>query len=191
MTRAKRASYGIPLRLLTSPFPRASPQGTPEALPYPILRRLSSTSHRRAMPSAAVLWAAPAGRPRRPGGAARAERAPLLLARGIGVECEDEIPNLSSPRPARARHAKARHHARDARGQPGCSPHHGYVMCPALDPPLGGFPLRKGGDLKMRSDGVLDGETAHVVAPKGGGMVVVKVRRGGVVARSWARRSAR
>jgi len=29
--------------------PGPAPQGTPEALPYPILRRLSSTSHSRAV----------------------------------------------------------------------------------------------------------------------------------------------
>jgi hypothetical protein len=50
-----------PSSLPTSPFPRPSPQGTPEARPSPILRRLSSTSQRRAAPRSAVLWAAPAG----------------------------------------------------------------------------------------------------------------------------------
>ena len=38
-----------------------SPQGTPEALPYPILRRLSSISPRCATLHSALLWAAPAG----------------------------------------------------------------------------------------------------------------------------------
>jgi len=37
-----------PPSLPTSPFPRPSPQGTPAALPSPILRRLSSTSPPRA-----------------------------------------------------------------------------------------------------------------------------------------------
>src|SRR5262249_24012225 len=36
-----------------SPFPKPSPQGSPEALPSPILRRLSSTSESRAVPCAA------------------------------------------------------------------------------------------------------------------------------------------
>ena len=36
-----------------------SPQGTPEALPYPILRRLSSISPRGATLHSALLWAAP------------------------------------------------------------------------------------------------------------------------------------
>jgi len=44
-----------------SPFPRPSPQGTPAALPYPLLRRLSSTSQRRAAPRSAGLRAARAG----------------------------------------------------------------------------------------------------------------------------------
>ena len=35
------------------PTPRSSPQGTPAALPYPILRRLSSTNQRRAAEVAA------------------------------------------------------------------------------------------------------------------------------------------
>ena len=42
-------------------FPRPSPQGPPAALPYPILRRLSSTSHRRAVPRSAWLRATRAG----------------------------------------------------------------------------------------------------------------------------------
>jgi hypothetical protein len=48
-----------------SPFPRPSPQGTLEALPYPTLRRLSR-------PRYALLRAAPAGLPRRAACAARA-----------------------------------------------------------------------------------------------------------------------
>ena len=43
-----------PLRLPKSPVPRPSPQGTPEALPYPSLRRLSSTSQRHAAPRSAA-----------------------------------------------------------------------------------------------------------------------------------------
>ena len=46
-----------------SPVPRLSPQGPPEALPSPILRRLSSTSDSGAAPRSAWLGAAPAGRP--------------------------------------------------------------------------------------------------------------------------------
>ena len=38
----------VPPQPSQSPFPRPSPQGTPEALPSPILRRLSSTSHSHA-----------------------------------------------------------------------------------------------------------------------------------------------
>ncbi len=38
-----------PSSLPTSPVPRPVPQSTPEALPYPILRRLSSTSQSRAV----------------------------------------------------------------------------------------------------------------------------------------------
>ena len=45
----------------TSPVPRLSPQGTPEALPYLILRRLSSTSKSGTAPRSAWLEAAPAG----------------------------------------------------------------------------------------------------------------------------------
>ncbi len=40
---------------------RPSPQGTPAALPYPMLSCLSSTSESRAAPHSAVLQAAPAG----------------------------------------------------------------------------------------------------------------------------------
>jgi hypothetical protein len=42
-------------------FPRPSPKGTPEALPSPILRRLSSASQSRAAPLYSMLRAAPAG----------------------------------------------------------------------------------------------------------------------------------
>src|SRR2546428_7569801 len=57
-----------PSRLPPSPFPRPSPQGTPEALPYPILRRLSRPR------STALHLAAgrSGGRPRRTRRAARA-----------------------------------------------------------------------------------------------------------------------
>ena len=41
--------------LARPPFPRPAPQDLPEVLPYPILRRLSSTRHRRAAPRAAGL----------------------------------------------------------------------------------------------------------------------------------------
>jgi hypothetical protein len=58
----------------TSPVPRRSPQGTPEALPYPILRRLSSPSQSRATPRSAGLQAAPARPPRRAGRPASARR---------------------------------------------------------------------------------------------------------------------
>ena len=50
-----------PPRISQPPVPRPSPQGTPEALPYPILRRLSSTSQSRAAPRYAMLRAARAG----------------------------------------------------------------------------------------------------------------------------------
>jgi hypothetical protein len=42
-------------------FPRPSPQGTHEALPSPILRRLASISQSRAVPLYSMLHAAPAG----------------------------------------------------------------------------------------------------------------------------------
>src|SRR5262249_56935233 len=54
-----------------SPVPRLSPQDTPAALPYPILRRLSSPSHRRATPCVAWRQAARA-LPWRARGAAQA-----------------------------------------------------------------------------------------------------------------------
>jgi hypothetical protein len=41
-----------------SPFPETFPPGPPEALPYPILRRMSSTSQSRAAPRYALLRAA-------------------------------------------------------------------------------------------------------------------------------------
>ena len=44
----------------------------PEALPYPILRRLSSTSESGVASRSAWLGTVPAGRPLRAGGAARA-----------------------------------------------------------------------------------------------------------------------
>ena len=59
-----------------SPFPRLSPQGTPEALPYSILRRLSSTSQSHAAPCAAWRRGVPAGLPRSAG------RAGVSTARG-------------------------------------------------------------------------------------------------------------
>ena len=43
-----------PPSLPKSPFPRPSPQGTPEALPSPILRHLSSTRQSHASPASAV-----------------------------------------------------------------------------------------------------------------------------------------
>ena len=49
------------VRLVVSSLQLPSPQGTPEALPYPILRRLSSTSESRAAPRSAWLRAARAG----------------------------------------------------------------------------------------------------------------------------------
>ena len=49
-------------------FPRSSPQGTPEALPYPFLRRMCSPSQSRA----ALRRACRTARPRRAGGAASA-----------------------------------------------------------------------------------------------------------------------
>src|SRR5262247_4785798 len=44
-----------PPSLARPPFPRPAPQDLPEALPYPILRPLSSTRQRRAAPRAAGL----------------------------------------------------------------------------------------------------------------------------------------
>jgi hypothetical protein len=60
------APYRCP-SLPKSPFPRPSPQGTPETLPSSILRRLSSTSQSHAAPCSAWLWGAPARSPRRAG----------------------------------------------------------------------------------------------------------------------------
>jgi hypothetical protein len=56
------ASDLAPLPQLSNRPSRPSPQGTPEALPYPILRRLSSTNQSHAAPLYALLRAAPAGR---------------------------------------------------------------------------------------------------------------------------------
>ena len=50
------------LQLSKPPFPRPSPQGTPEALLSPILRRLSSTSQSRATPCCGPLRRAAAAR---------------------------------------------------------------------------------------------------------------------------------
>ena len=44
-----------------SPLSQPAPQGTPEARPSPILRRLASTSQSRAAPCYALLRAALAG----------------------------------------------------------------------------------------------------------------------------------
>jgi hypothetical protein len=49
------------LRLPESPFPKPSPQSTPEVLPYLLLGRRSGTSQRRAARRSTVLRAAPAG----------------------------------------------------------------------------------------------------------------------------------
>jgi hypothetical protein len=62
-----------------SPFPRPSPQGTPEALPSPILQRLSSTSQSHAAPCAAWRRGVPAGLPRSAG------RAGVSTARALGA----------------------------------------------------------------------------------------------------------
>ena len=64
--------FGFSPSLPKSPFPRPSPQGTPEALPSPILRRMSSTSQSHAAPCSAWLRGAPARQPRRAGRHARA-----------------------------------------------------------------------------------------------------------------------
>ena len=45
---ANGQALASPSGLAKSPFPKPSPQGTPEALPYPILRRMSSTCHSHA-----------------------------------------------------------------------------------------------------------------------------------------------
>ena len=75
------------------PFPRSSPQGTPEALPYPILRRMSSPSQSRAalrraagplgrgvLGAPQALWAR---RCRRAGGAKRPFEFPIRVAYGV------------------------------------------------------------------------------------------------------------
>jgi len=49
-TGAARAVGVVPLQPAQSPFPKPSPQGTAEARPSPILRRLSSPSASRAAP---------------------------------------------------------------------------------------------------------------------------------------------
>jgi hypothetical protein len=51
---AMRASVTPPSSRPTSPVLRLAPQGTPEGLPYPILRRLSSTSESCAAPRS--IW---------------------------------------------------------------------------------------------------------------------------------------
>jgi len=60
----KSSDLELPSSLPKSPFPRPSPQGTPEARPSPILRRRSSTSQSRAALRSAWLRDAPAGQPR-------------------------------------------------------------------------------------------------------------------------------
>ena len=75
----------------------AVPQGTPAALPSPILRRLSRPSASGAAPRSAWLGAAPAGRPQRAGGtagrhwggAARTCHVPCLSA--LGSLCRTEV----------------------------------------------------------------------------------------------------
>jgi len=57
----------VPFSRPPSPVPRLSPQGTPEALAYPILRRLSSTSESGAAPCSAWLGAVRCGRRTRRG----------------------------------------------------------------------------------------------------------------------------
>ncbi len=47
--RLRKVLHSLSRRFPKSPVPRPSPQGTPEALPSPILRRLSRTSQRRAV----------------------------------------------------------------------------------------------------------------------------------------------
>src|SRR5262245_45728417 len=70
----------------TSAVPRLSPRSTPEALPYPILRRLSSPSESCAAPCSAWLEATPAGRPPRAGGE-RGAAGRGALARGRRKKC--------------------------------------------------------------------------------------------------------
>ena len=55
----------LPPALPESPFPKPSPQGTPEALPYPILRCMSSTCHSHAALCSAWLRGA-LGAPQEP-----------------------------------------------------------------------------------------------------------------------------
>ena len=81
----------------TAARPAAVPQGTPAALPSPILRRLSRPSASGAAPRSAWPGAAPAGRPqraggtagRRWGGAARTCHVPCLSA--LGSLCRTEV----------------------------------------------------------------------------------------------------
>ena len=73
-----------PSSLPTSPVPRPSPQGTPAALPSPLLRRLSSTSARRAAPCYAWLRAAPAGDG---GGAKRPLKFPIRRSGAVRGFC--------------------------------------------------------------------------------------------------------
>ena len=63
----------------TSPVPRLSSQGTPEALPYPILRRLSSISESRAAPRCGC-------RKSRGQGVAVGATVALLLARSLAAD---------------------------------------------------------------------------------------------------------
>src|SRR5262249_10669773 len=50
----------------------------------------------------------------------------------------------------------------------------------ALLPVLGGAPLRKGRELKMRGNGVIDSIPAQEISPKGAAMAAVKVRCSGL-----------
>ena len=66
---------------------RPAPHGTPEALPYPILRRMSNTRHSHVAPAApcfAWLWGALSRQPRHAGCAARAVGKAWPLAGGAG-----------------------------------------------------------------------------------------------------------
>ena len=77
--------FGFSPSLPKSPFPRPSPQGTPEALPSPILRRMSSTSQSHAAPCSAWLRGAPAG--------GRGKRRGRGAAAGGGVRPEGAAQN--------------------------------------------------------------------------------------------------
>jgi hypothetical protein len=73
------------------PVLRPSPQGTPAALSYPLLRCLSSPSPSRAAPHSAWLQAAPVGGGGTPGGHASAQGAAGPAAGHAGAGGADGV----------------------------------------------------------------------------------------------------